>query len=108
MTLKVLCWLFLGIIAYTYLGYTFILLLLSAARRLFTAKESDRYDPTFEPDVSLIIPAHNEAEIIEEKVQNCRELDYPKNKLQILLCLGRIKRRYRRTAQPAQRHTLAS
>jgi len=83
MTLKVLCWLFLGIIAYTYLGYTFILLLLSAARRLFTAKESDRYDPTFEPDVSLIIPAHNEAEIIEEKVQNCRELDYPKNKLQI-------------------------
>lgn len=83
MILKGLFWLFLGIIAYTYFGYTCILLLLSVLRKLFFAKENDRFDPSFEPEVSLIIPAYNEADIIEAKVQNCRQLDYPKNKLHI-------------------------
>jgi len=83
MILKVLCWLFLGIIAYAYFGYTCILWLLSIVKKLFFVKAMDRYDESFEPDVSLIIPAYNEADIIEAKVQNCHELDYPKNKLHI-------------------------
>ncbi|MBN2482412.1 MAG: glycosyltransferase family 2 protein [Bacteroidales bacterium] len=39
---------------------------------------------TFEPPVSMIIPAYNEADCIDAKVQNCMELNYPQEKLQII------------------------
>jgi len=42
-------------------------------------------DLTYQPDVSLIIPTYNEAAVIEEKLGNIQQLDYPKNKLQVIL-----------------------
>jgi cellulose synthase/poly-beta-1,6-N-acetylglucosamine synthase-like glycosyltransferase len=37
------------------------------------------------PTVSLVISAFNEEDILEQKIQNCLQLDYPKDKLQILI-----------------------
>ncbi len=37
------------------------------------------------PDVTLIISAYNEAAIIMAKLQNCLELDYPRDHLQIIV-----------------------
>jgi cellulose synthase/poly-beta-1,6-N-acetylglucosamine synthase-like glycosyltransferase len=39
----------------------------------------------FEPSVTIIIPVKNEEFTIKEKLENCLYLDYPKNKLQILV-----------------------
>ena len=35
--------------------------------------------------VSLVVSAYNEEEIIERKIMNCLELDYPKDKLEIII-----------------------
>ena len=37
------------------------------------------------PSVSLIIPAYNEEEIIEETLRKLKNIDYPKNKLEIIV-----------------------
>ena len=42
-------------------------------------------DPAFEPTVTVILPVHNEARRIAEKVHNLLALDYPHAKLQLLV-----------------------
>jgi cellulose synthase/poly-beta-1,6-N-acetylglucosamine synthase-like glycosyltransferase len=37
------------------------------------------------PTVTLIIPAYNEEKVIQDKIQNCLSLDYPKDKLEIVV-----------------------
>lgn len=37
------------------------------------------------PKISLIVPSHNEEKVIERKIKNTLELDYPKDKLEIIL-----------------------
>ena len=37
------------------------------------------------PRVCLIMPAHNEAEVIEEKIHNLGAIDYPENKLKVII-----------------------
>ncbi|MCK9295298.1 MAG: glycosyltransferase family 2 protein [Desulfobulbaceae bacterium] len=46
-------------------------------------KKIDKKDIT--PSVSLIIAAYNEEKIIEEKIKNCFRLDYPRDKLEIIV-----------------------
>lgn len=40
----------------------------------------------YEPSVSLFIPAYNEEKVIAEKIANALSLDYPREKLEILVC----------------------
>lgn len=42
-------------------------------------------DPNYRPNVSMIVCTYNEAKVIERKLQNIQEVDYPENKLQIIL-----------------------
>src|SRR5665647_403936 len=42
-------------------------------------------DPNYRPNVSMIVCTYNEAKVIERKLENIQELDYPENKLQIIL-----------------------
>lgn len=37
------------------------------------------------PSVSLIIPAYNEARVINDKIENSQQLDYPQDRLEILI-----------------------
>lgn len=42
--------------------------------------------PAFQlPRVALIIPAHNEAKVIVRRIENCAALDYPEDKLEIVI-----------------------
>ena len=41
-------------------------------------------NPQFQPPVTLVVPCYNEADILDDKVQNCLALDYPKDKLQLV------------------------
>jgi len=38
------------------------------------------------PDVSVVIPAYNEAPVLEDTIEACRNLDYPREKLEVVLC----------------------
>lgn len=42
-------------------------------------------DPSYEPNVSIIIPTHNEAGTIERKLDNILEVDYPKDKIEMII-----------------------
>lgn len=78
-------WISLFIVFYTYIGYGIVLYVLVKMKEFFY-KPSDTSIPTDDklPDLTLFIAAYNEEEVIDEKMKNCLELDYPANKLKIL------------------------
>lgn len=73
-------WVALALLAWVYLGYPLTLCLLKWAGVGRPAQTGP-----LEPPVTLIISAYNEAQVIEAKLLNCRELDYPSDRLEILL-----------------------
>lgn len=79
----VLFWVSIFIIFYTFLGYGIFLYLIVKLKRI-VKKPFQFSTPTNLPTVSLLIAAFNEEEIIEEKIQNCLALAYPKDKLKII------------------------
>jgi cellulose synthase/poly-beta-1,6-N-acetylglucosamine synthase-like glycosyltransferase len=42
-------------------------------------------DKSFQPEISILVPAHNEEEVIEKKLTNLSEVTYPKTKMEILV-----------------------
>jgi len=74
-----LFWLMLFLIFYTYIGYPLLIFLLS----FFINNPVRKYD--IEPAVSLLIAAYNEEKHIREKIENSLSLDYPKEKLEIIV-----------------------
>ena len=44
-----------------------------------------RIDENFMPAVTILIPAHNEEEIIELKLENISKVSYPKEKMEVIL-----------------------
>ena len=38
------------------------------------------------PEVSVVIPAYNEAPVLEGTIEACRNLDYPEERLEVVLC----------------------
>ena len=85
-TLKILFWICFAICIYTYIGYGIILYLLVLAKRLIKGRPKRLALPGDSelPDVAFMVCAFNEEDIIEMKMQNIHELDYPKEKLHII------------------------
>lgn len=82
MIVKVLFWIGVFIVFYTYLGYGILLYVLVRVKEFFVKPEIQSLpDPL--PEVTLVIAAYNEESIVHEKMANCRELSYPKDKLKI-------------------------
>jgi poly-beta-1,6-N-acetyl-D-glucosamine synthase len=79
--MQLLFWLSFAVVVYVYFGYP---VLLALWRRLKSRPVRKQY---WEPTVSIVIAAHNEAGSIEAKLRNCLALDYPKRKLQIVVSL---------------------
>lgn len=76
-------WVFLFIIFYTFFGYGILLLALVKIKKIFKKPYSFKTNAEL-PTVSVLVAAFNEEDIIEDKIKNCLELDYPKDKLQII------------------------
>jgi len=70
----------LSVIIYTYFGYPLLLVLMTAGKKELQPVSSDNL-----PCVSFIISAHNEETIIGEKLLNTFELDYPQDRLEIVV-----------------------
>jgi len=75
--LKIIFWISVGLIIYTTVIYYFLL-------KIF--KQNDyKKDDTYVPGITLIISAYNEEKCINIKLQNTLKLDYPLEKLQVIL-----------------------
>ena len=85
-TLKILFWLCLAIVFYTYIGYGLLLYILVRLKRLLGLSRPEPVLPDDDqlPDVTLMICAYNEEDIVHEKMANIRQLDYPKEKFCVM------------------------
>jgi cellulose synthase/poly-beta-1,6-N-acetylglucosamine synthase-like glycosyltransferase len=78
--LAVLFWVSAGLIVYTHLGYPLVLWALVHLRgRTATGPAAGP------PSVSLIVAAYDEEEVIGEKVTNALALDYPRERLELIV-----------------------
>jgi cellulose synthase/poly-beta-1,6-N-acetylglucosamine synthase-like glycosyltransferase len=93
--LKVVYWTCLGAIAYNYAGYPLVLCLLGVLAQaksdlLFLLRRRSRRAEGAGrswPSVAIVISVFNEAAIIEARVKNALEIDYPANRFKILIGL---------------------
>jgi len=79
LAVKTIFWTCLATIIYVYFGYPLVLLVLSK----FFSKPIQRSNIT--PEVTMLICAYNEGEVIEEKIKNCFAINYPREKLNIVI-----------------------
>lgn len=86
-------WMFLIMVAYTYLFYPVLLFVAYAASQAwcdlkYVWRRPNRRTTSVAaeqlPTVSLIVAAHNEEASLPNKIANLRQLDYPREKLEIL------------------------
>ena len=86
LALKVLFWLCLFIVFYTYLGYGILLYLIIRIKRLVKGRPAPTPMPSDEelPTMTLMICAYNEQDVVAEKMENTRALDYPKDKFRVM------------------------
>jgi cellulose synthase/poly-beta-1,6-N-acetylglucosamine synthase-like glycosyltransferase len=76
---KLLFWISAGFAVYVYIGYPILLWGLQAVLR-----SAPRPQPV-EPSVSLLVAAYNEAAVIADKIRNSLALDYPAEKLEVVI-----------------------
>jgi cellulose synthase/poly-beta-1,6-N-acetylglucosamine synthase-like glycosyltransferase len=72
-------WLSVCGIFYAYFGYPLALYAISGIK-----SREVRSDPRYLPPVSLIITVHNEKKRIESKIKNTLDLDYPKDRFEVI------------------------
>jgi len=81
--IKIIFWVSLFVIVYSYVGYGILLYFLVRLKNIFKGKKS-AVSTTYEPEVSLVVAAWNEEDFIQAKIDNTLALDYPPEKLQII------------------------
>ncbi|MCE7041471.1 glycosyltransferase family 2 protein [Dyadobacter sp. CY312] len=82
--MKVLFWLSLFIVFYTFVGYGILLYCLVRIRRVVKGERRLPQPRQYYPTLTLIVAAYNEESLIEEKIRNTLALQYQADKLNIL------------------------
>jgi cellulose synthase/poly-beta-1,6-N-acetylglucosamine synthase-like glycosyltransferase len=82
--LAVVFWVSVGLLFYTHLGYPAVLWALARARPHRVGPDDPPPDEEL-PRVSLIVAAHDEEEVIERKVRDALALDYPRERLEVIV-----------------------
>ena len=91
---EIVFWVAAGIVVYTYFGYPLLLLIVSSVvqagrdLRFLFRRATRRTKPVTEqalPRISVLIPAHNEEEAIAAKLENTFALDYPNDRLEVIV-----------------------
>lgn len=77
--MAILFWLCVGAMAYVYVGYPLLLFLVSRVVQRRVAKAP------ITPTVTMVIAAYNEEQAIAKKLENSLALDYPPDRLDILV-----------------------
>ena len=76
--LELVFWVAAALLVYTHVGYPLLLWLLARAERVPPPLDAP-------PSVSLVIAAHDEQEVIEQRVRNAYELDYPRDRFELIV-----------------------
>jgi cellulose synthase/poly-beta-1,6-N-acetylglucosamine synthase-like glycosyltransferase len=76
---EILFWLSLAGILWTHAGYPLAAALLARVLRRDVSRAA------FEPSVTVIVPAHDEDDVIGARLENLLELDYPADRLELLV-----------------------
>lgn len=76
----ILFWLAAGLLVFHYFGYPLLMGLLSHLKKNKPFSESGELPP-----LTMIISVYNEEDVIRERLENCLTLDYPRDKLRILV-----------------------
>lgn len=84
MGLEIVFCIALALLIHTYLLFPLTLPMLAEFMQMRRKRVAGTSEEHF-PRVSLIISAYNEEAVIEQKIKNCLELDYPEDRLQILI-----------------------
>jgi len=74
-----LFWISAAFLGYTFLGYPLVVFFLSLGR-----KRGHRRAAIF-PTVSMIVPVYNGSSVLAKKIENCLTLNYPKDRLEIII-----------------------
>lgn len=84
--MKIVFWIALFIVFYTYIGYGILLYIIIRLKRLLVGRPHEAVLPADEelPTMTLMICAYNEEDIVKEKMANTLALDYPKDKFRIM------------------------
>ena len=84
--MKIVFWIALLIVFYTYIGYGILLYIIIRLKRLLKGVPFQPAMPADEelPTMTLMICAYNEEDVVAEKMINTLALDYPKDKLRIM------------------------
>jgi cellulose synthase/poly-beta-1,6-N-acetylglucosamine synthase-like glycosyltransferase len=82
LALEIVFWTSVALLVYTHAGYPVVLWALARGRNDSPpgVVEGDE-----RPSVSLIIVAHDEEDVIERKLRNALELDYPRERLEVIV-----------------------
>jgi cellulose synthase/poly-beta-1,6-N-acetylglucosamine synthase-like glycosyltransferase len=90
--MKLLFWASLGLILYSYVFYALVLLAMASLWQVWRdlrfglTRANRRGEHASEtPLVSFVFSAHNEEAIIGDKLRNCQEMEYPRDRLEILV-----------------------
>jgi cellulose synthase/poly-beta-1,6-N-acetylglucosamine synthase-like glycosyltransferase len=79
--LEIVFWLCVGLLVHTHVTYPLSLALLARLRRAATEKAGTE----LQPKVSLIVAAHDEEAVIEQRVRNALESEYPRELLEVIV-----------------------
>jgi len=82
-SLLIVFWLSILIVFYAYVGYGILLWLMVKIKEIIKGKPK-KYVVENLPDVTLLVAAYNEKDYVAAKVKNSQELEYPKDKLQLM------------------------
>ncbi|MBV8955819.1 MAG: glycosyltransferase [Solirubrobacterales bacterium] len=88
--LEIVFWVCAGLLAYTHAGYPLVLAVIARLRRApapasaaAASGDAVRHDEL--PAVSVIVAAYAEQDVIAQRVANLRELDYPRERLELIV-----------------------
>ena len=79
LALKIVFWGSLGALLWTHVGYPIAAALAARVRRRRVQSSA------IEPTVSVVVAAHNEEDVIERRVRNLLELDYPADRVEVVV-----------------------
>lgn len=78
--LELCFWLAIGLVVYAYIGYPTLLALLPKRQAAGAVPPDDAL-----PTVTMVVAAHNEEDVIGQKILNTLRHDYPEDKLDVLV-----------------------
>src|SRR5947209_12190007 len=91
-----------GLVVYTYAGYPLLIWLLA---RVLGRRGDPRVPGDADlPTMSLVIAAYNEEPVIQQRILNALELDYPAGKLEIVIATDGCSDRTAEVVRRYQKH----